>query len=145
MPARMRCDDDTVVTDMQQPISRFDRDRFTGEVTPDVITVLEDADASCPIDAPTNRLGPGRWCLFDRAVAVDDLERQWLGQLEAPDRRHVTQGLMLPVVVVVGHPHIQGRLHLVDRIEALVGEELLAHGLVQALDLAGGGWRIGCG
>jgi hypothetical protein len=45
---------------------------------------------------------------------------------------------MLSLVVVVGDPAIESGLHLVDRFEAVVGEELLAHGLVHALDLACG-------
>jgi hypothetical protein len=43
--------------DMQQAILRFDRDRFAGEVAPDVIAVLEDADASRPIDPSRTTLG----------------------------------------------------------------------------------------
>jgi hypothetical protein len=110
--------DDTVVTNVQQPVCGFDRDRFS-EVTPDVITVLEDADAPGLVDAPRNRLGPGRWGLFDRAVAVDDLKGCRSGQLEGSDRWHVTQGLMLPVVVVVDDPEIERGLTLLDRLEYL--------------------------
>jgi hypothetical protein len=39
--------------------------------------------------------------------------------------------------VVVTDPDIESSLHLLDRVEAALGEELLAHRLVEALDLAG--------
>ena len=50
---------------------------------------------------------------------------------------------MLSLVVVVDHPGIQGSLRLIDRLEAVLRRELLAHGLVEALDLSCGGLRIG--
>jgi hypothetical protein len=52
-----------------------------------------------------------------------------------PDRRHIAQGLMLPLVVVVDDPDIESGLALLDRVEALLTEELLAHRLVQGLTL----------
>jgi hypothetical protein len=51
---RMGRDYDTVVRDVQQSVCRFDRDRFTGEVTSDVIAVLEDADATGMADPSSN-------------------------------------------------------------------------------------------
>lgn len=111
----------------------------------DVIAVLENADASCPVDSATHHLGTWGRLLLDRDVAVDDLERHWLGELEAPDGRLVAQGLMLSLVVVVDDPDIESGLALFGRLEALLREELLSHRLVQPLDLARRGRRIGGG
>jgi hypothetical protein len=118
-------DDDTVVADMQEAICRFDRDRLAGEVAADVVAVLEDADAPGPINAPAH--GPGAWWrpLLDRDVAVDDQERSRLGELQASDRGDIAEGLVVSFVVVVLDPDIKGRLSLLDRLEAGLGEELL--------------------
>jgi hypothetical protein len=53
--------------------------------------------------------------------------------------------MVLSLLVVVLDPDIESRLSLLDRLEAVLGEEPLAHGLVQALDLVRGGRRIGDG
>jgi hypothetical protein len=58
-------------------------------MTSDVVTMLEDADASRTIDAPTDDLLDGLRFLLDRDVAVDDLQRGQSGELEASDRRDV--------------------------------------------------------
>ncbi len=114
-------------------------------MTTDVIAVLEDADASGAVHAARHRLGTWRSLLFDRDIAIDDLERCRPGEFEALDRWHVAQGLVFPLAVVVGDPDVESSLELLDGLEALVGEELLAHRLVQALDLAGRRRRIGRG
>jgi hypothetical protein len=129
-------DHDTVVGDVQKAIGRLDRDGLAGEVTADVIAVLEDADASVAVDTPTDDLSWRRELGFGRDVTVDNLERCRSRQLEAADRRDVAEALVLALVVVVGDPGIEGSLHVIDRIEARVREGLLSHRLVQALDLA---------
>src|SRR5918999_318089 len=66
-------------------------------------------------------------------------------QLEASDRRHVAERLVLPLVVVVDHPDVQGALHVFDRVEGVLGEEALAKRPVETLHLACCGRRIGGG
>jgi hypothetical protein len=64
-------------------------------------------------------------------------------QLEAPDGRHVPDALVLPIAVVAGDPGIELGLGVLDRGEGALRQQLLSDGLVQALDLAGGGRRVG--
>ena len=91
MTARVGGDHDAVVGDVKQPIGRLDRDGFPGQVTSDVITVLEDADATGPIDATSDDL-LWRLCFLPLCdIAVDDLEARLRRKLEAPDRRNVAQ------------------------------------------------------
>src|ERR671911_1357556 len=108
-------------------------------MAPDVIAVLENADAARTVDAPTHDLLRRQWLLLGSDVTVDDLECWWAGEFEAADRRDVAETLVLPLVVVAGDPDIETALHLLESVEGVVREELLAHGLVQAFDLAGGG------
>jgi len=63
-----------------------------------VIAVLEDADATGSIDSASDDFLDRRQFLFDLDVAVDDLERWSRCQLEAADRRHVAERLMLSLV-----------------------------------------------
>jgi hypothetical protein len=58
-------DDHTVVSNVEEPISGFDRDSFTCEVAPDVIAMLEDADATGAVDPARHRLGTWRWFFLD--------------------------------------------------------------------------------
>jgi hypothetical protein len=55
----------------------------------------------------------------------------------------VADALVGPGGVVVHHPGVQSLLGLLDGVEQLSVEELAAHRLVQPLDLAGGGRRVG--
>ncbi len=114
VPAGVGRDHDAVVGDVQEPVGRLDRHGFAGEVASDVIAVLEDADATGAVDAATDDLLS--WCgfLFDRDVTIDHVELRRPRQLEAADRRHVAEGLMLPLVVVVGDPDLESSLHLFD-------------------------------
>jgi hypothetical protein len=52
---------------------------------------------------------------------------------------------MRPFVIVVIDPRIESGLRRLERRKRLVGEELLADALVEALDLAGRGRRPRCG
>lgn len=138
-------DDRAVVGHVQQAILGLNAHRLAREIDTDVVAVLEDADAALLIDSSADDLC---WWLrfrFGCDVTVDDLKGRPFLELEASDRRDVTDSLVLSVVVVVGNPRIQGRLCLLDRVEAVLREELLAHGLVQPFDLAGGGRRVGGG
>jgi hypothetical protein len=110
-----------------------------------VVAVLEDADATGPIDAATDDPRPRLRNFLDRNLTIDDLKRPLVGELEASDRCDVAEGLMFSVVVVVGHPLVQCCLCLLDGPEAPLGKELLAHRLVEALDLAGRRRRVGGG
>src|SRR3989304_666070 len=56
--------------------------------------------------------------------------------------RPVADALVLPLRVIAGDPRIELRLGLLDRGEGALGKELLSDGLVQPLDLAGGGRRV---
>ena len=105
----------------------------------DVIAVLEDADAAGSVDPTSDGLLSGLRFLVNGYVPIDDLEGRWVGELEAPDRWDVAEGLMVSVMVVLDHPGSKGRLGLLDRVEAVLVKELLAHGLVEPFDLAGGG------
>jgi pyruvate,orthophosphate dikinase len=65
----------------------------------------------------------------------------WFSELEPLDRSHVPDALTGSHVVVVGHPRVELSLRVLDAGEHLAGEELAAHRLVPALDLAGRGRR----
>jgi hypothetical protein len=75
-------------------------------------------------------------------LAVDDLEGRGSGELEAADRGDVADALVLAVGVVVADPCVEGPLRVAETDQARLGKELLAHGLVEPLDLAGGRRRI---
>jgi hypothetical protein len=134
-----------VVRDVQQTVAGLHGDLLSGQVAAHVVTVLEDADASGLIDAtgydPCALLG----YLLGLHFAVDDLDMAPIGELEAADRGHVADPLVLPVVVVVPHPPVECLLGLLHRGEGGSSEELLAHRLVQPLDLPRGGRRVGGG
>jgi hypothetical protein len=61
MTARVGGDDDAVVGDVEQPVVGFDGHGLAREVAADVVAVLEDADASMSIDAPTDDLWSRLW------------------------------------------------------------------------------------
>src|SRR5919106_2052661 len=62
-------------------------------------------------------------------VADDSFQRCRPGEFETPDRRHVAEGLVLALVVVVGDQMSSASWSSLDRVEASLGEELLAHRL----------------
>jgi len=45
VPTSVRGDEDAVMGDVKEPAGRLDGDGLAGEVAPDVVAVLEDADA----------------------------------------------------------------------------------------------------
>src|SRR5947209_20377556 len=100
----MRGDEDTEVGYVEQPVNRLYRDGLAGQVAPYVVAVPQDADASGPVDRAAHG-GPG-WVgsFFGRCVGVDDIGGGLLHELEASDRGHVADCLVLPFEVVVHHP-----------------------------------------
>jgi hypothetical protein len=78
MTPGMGCDDDAVVGDVEQPVCRFDRDGFAGEVTTYVIAMLEDADATGSVDTTRDRLGTNPRLLLDRNITIDTLSEAGL-------------------------------------------------------------------
>ena len=66
----MRRDHRAAVGDVQETVGRLDHDRFARQVTPDVIAVLEDADATGSIDSASDDFLDRRQFLFDLDVAV---------------------------------------------------------------------------
>jgi hypothetical protein len=54
------------------------------------------------------------------------------GEPEPLEGRDHPDALVRPLVVVVLDPHVELRLRILDRVEALPGEKLLAQGPVKA-------------
>ncbi len=106
------------------------------------------ADPAAVSDPPGDRRQPcwpaeGRRRLGRAGLGwLGDLHACLGGEGEPVGRRPVADALVGPGGVVVRHPGVQGGLGLLDRVEGVQLEELAAHGLVQPLDLAGGGRRV---
>ena len=89
--------------DLQEAIDRLDLDRSTGEVAPDMVAVLQDRDASGPVDPSTDDL-PGRGRLIVDGCRIDHHVGSRFDELEPADGCDVAYSLMLPTEVVGGDP-----------------------------------------
>ena len=140
MPLGVRGYDDAVVHDGEEAVAVLDVDRTAGQMSAHVIAEGEHADPPSTVDYPLHSgWGGSCRCFFHRDITVNDLEggARALGcQLEAPDRWHVTDALVFSIGVVAVDPFIQSRLSGLDGVERVQLEELLAHGAMEALDLA---------
>ena len=129
-----------VAGDLQQPVDGLHIHALTGEMTANVVPVFEDADSSGAVDPSCDR-GPCRlWFALWLELWVEHVGGRALHQLEASDRRYVTDRLVLALGVI--DPGIQLRLGLLDRVERTTVEQFFANRLVQPFDLAGGRRRV---
>ena len=100
-------DHHAVVRDVQQAVPGLHAHLLPGEVAAHVVAVLEDADAPGLIDPASDDPRPFLGYLLDLDLPVHDLDEPVLGKLEAADQGDVADGLVLPVVVVVGDPPVE--------------------------------------
>lgn len=142
VPTGVRGHDDAVVCDVQQAVLGLDGHGLSGQEAADVIAELQDADPAVAIHASRDHARRRRCGLGICQLSVDDLEGLLLAQLEAAQRWHVTDRLMVAVGVVGLDPCIEGVLCVVDRLEAMLSEEVLAQRAMQSLDLPGRGRRV---
>jgi hypothetical protein len=79
--------------DVQQAIDGLDRHPLSGEVTPHVVAVLEDADPTRSVH-PASHGVPARRRLLLGGVGIDDLGGNALREGEAPDGCHIPDRLV---------------------------------------------------
>ena len=78
-----------------------------------MIAILEDADAPFPIHASRHHMF-WRRILLSHHLAVDDFKRLTSRQFEPTYRWDIADRLVLPFVVVVEDPGIEGSLGLLE-------------------------------
>jgi hypothetical protein len=115
VPAGVGGHEHAVVSDLQQPVDGLHVYALTGQVAANVVPVFEDADPSGAVDPSCDR-GPWRlWFALWLELWVEHVGGRALHQLEASDRRYVTDRLVLALGVRAGDPGIQLRLSVRDR------------------------------
>jgi len=121
----VRRDEHPVVGDVQQSVRGLDLNPSSREVSTDVVAVLEDADAARSVHPTTDRPSRTR-SVFLPLVGIDDLFLRRGDELEATDRRDVSDRLVLAISVVAPYPAVELELRLLDGGEDQPVEELLS-------------------